>query len=132
MSFAAIILFALAIGVALMLPVAGVWLAIHLVRAVTWAVAGLGTLIGAAVGGLARFVGGMITDTGRCVGHVVTALCALPLALASLSMLRFKAGGHYGRALEDALYGCVISIYRVVLGHPLRLIGSGRPPRCCR
>ncbi len=125
MSFAAIILFALAIGVALMLPVAGVWLAIHLVRAVTWVLAGLGTLIGAAAGGLARFVGGVITDTGRCVGHVVTALCALPLALASLSMLRFKAGGHYGRALEDALYGCVISIYRVVLGHPLRLIGFG-------
>ena len=59
MSFSAIILFALAIGVALLLPVAGVWLAIHVVRGLTWALSGLF----AGVGWIISLVEGCVADT---------------------------------------------------------------------
>lgn len=125
MNFSAILLFALAIGVALMLPVAGVWLAIHLVRGLTWMCAGLASALGWVFRSIFRFIGGMVSDSAQAVGHVVTALFTLPLMVANVPLLRFKAVGHYGRALEDAFYGLVICLYRVVIGHPLRLVGLG-------
>lgn len=125
MSFSAIVLFALAIGAALMLPVAGVWLAINLVRLLTWTCTGLASALGWVFRSIFRFIGGMVSDSAQAVGHLVTAVFTLPLMVANVPLLRFKAVGHYGRALEDAFYGLVICLYRVVIGHPLRLVGLG-------
>ena len=125
MSFSAIVLFALAIGAALMLPVAGVWLVINLVRLLTWTCTGLASALGWVFRSIFRFIGGMVSDSAQAVGHLVTALFTLPLMVANVLLLRFKAVGHYGRALEDAFYGLVICLYRVVVGHPLRLVGLG-------
>lgn len=125
MTFSALILFALAIGVALILPVAGVWLAIHVVRGLTWALSGLFSGVGWLVSSAFRFVGGVITDSAQAVGHLVTAVFMLPLMLANVVLLRFRAAGHYFRAFEDAFYGFTISVYRVAIGHPLRLVGLG-------
>jgi len=121
MSFSVLILFALAIGVALILPVVGVWLAIQLVRGMTW----LASSVALAIGMVFRFVGAVITDSARAVGHLVTGVFTLPLMLANVALLRFRAVGHYFRALEDAFYGLIICVYRVAIGHPLRLIGLG-------
>lgn len=125
MSFSAIVLFALAIGAALVLPVAGVWLAINLVRGLTWMLAGIASALDWVFRSIFRFIGGMVSDSAQAVGHVVTAVFTLPLMVANVFLLRFKAVGHYGRALEDASYGLVICLYRVVIGHPLRLVGLG-------
>ncbi len=125
MSFSAIILFALAIGVALLLPVAGVWLAIHVVRGLTWALSGLFAGVGWIISSVFRFIGGVISDSAQAVGHLVTAAFTLPLMVANVALLRFRAVGHYFRAFEDAFYGFTISLYRVTIGHPLRLVGLG-------
>lgn len=125
MTLSAILLFALAIGIALMLPVAGVWLAIYVVRGITWMCTGLASALGWVFHSIFRFIGGMVTDSAQAVGHLATAAFTLPLMLANVPLLRFRAVGHYGRALEDAFYGVVICLYRVAIGHPLRLVGLG-------
>lgn len=69
------------------------------------------------------FIGGMVMDAARFVGSVVLAVLYVPLVLANLVIGRFSASGHYGRALQHELSGAGLCLYRVVLSHPLRLLG---------
>ena len=125
MSFAPIILFALAIAAAVLLPVAGVWIAVHMVRAVTFLLGAVFGAVGFVFQHAGRFVGGLVTDTVQVIGHLVSLAFALPMVLASACLLRFGAARHYGLAAEDAFYGALISAYRVLVGHPARLVGLG-------
>lgn len=125
MTISWIILFALAIAVALLLPVAGVWVAIQLVRALTFLLGAAFGAVGFVFRHVGSFVGGVISDSVQVVGHLVTLVFSLPMILVSACLLRFGAARHYGVASEDALYGVFIGAYRVLVGHPARLIGLG-------
>lgn len=68
-------------------------------------------------------LGRMIADLFRLVGAVFVAVVFLPLILANIVIGRWSASAHYGRAFTDE---CVIArgcLYRVLIGHPLRLFG---------
>lgn len=72
-----------------------------------------------------RFIGGMISDTLRFIGAVVTSLFYVPLIVGTIVAGRWSAASHYGRALQGELKAGVLSLYRVAVGHPARLMGLG-------
>lgn len=72
-----------------------------------------------------RFVGGMISDTLRFIGAMITSLFYVPLIVGTIVVGRWSAASHYGRALQGELKAGVLSLYRVAVGHPARLLGLG-------
>ena len=82
-------------------------------------------LIGRFIGHVIRFVLGMIKDTLRAVGAIVLAVVLSPLILLNVVIGRWSASAHFGRALKNEFKTAFVSLYRVAVGHPLRLIGLG-------
>ena len=80
-------------------------------------------LIGFLVAHVARFIGGMFSDTFRFVGAIVLMVVLAPLVLGSVVIGRWSAAAHYGRAVKHEIKTACLSIYRVGIGHPFRLIG---------
>lgn len=77
------------------------------------------------VGRVVRFVGSMIRDTLRVVGSLLTSIAFIPLTLANVLIGRWSAAAHYGRALETEVRSIGACLYRLALGHPLKLVGLG-------
>jgi len=78
---------------------------------------------GRGCGRIFGFVGGEIQDALRFVGSVPTSLVFVPLVLLNVLLGRWSAARHYGRALQEEVTVLGTSLYRVVLGHPARLLG---------
>ncbi|GJQ29853.1 MAG: hypothetical protein HBSAPP03_17370 [Phycisphaerae bacterium] len=74
---------------------------------------------------VARFIWGMISDTARFIGAVLLAILYLPLILGNIVIGRWSASGHYGRQFMHEVSTMGTCLYRVAIGHPLRLIGLG-------
>lgn len=68
-------------------------------------------------------IGAWIVDVLRAVGAVVVAIIFVPLVVLSVVIGRWSAASHYGRALSSEIKTCGLCLYRVVIGHPLKLIG---------
>ncbi|GMV25015.1 MAG: hypothetical protein AMXMBFR58_10460 [Phycisphaerae bacterium] len=69
-----------------------------------------------------RFVTGMLIDALRLVGSVVTAIVMVPLIIGNVVLGRWSASAHYGRSLQSEIVSAGLSIYRLVIGHPARLL----------
>jgi len=80
-------------------------------------------VLGFLIAHVARFIGGMFSDTFRFVGAVVLMIVLAPMVLLSVVIGRWSAAAHYGRAVKNEIKTAVVSLYRVGIGHPLRLIG---------
>ncbi|MFQ5748881.1 MAG: hypothetical protein ACE5H3_05405, partial [Planctomycetota bacterium] len=80
-------------------------------------------VFGRCCGRLFGFVGGEIQDSLRFVGSVPTSLVFVPLVILNVLLGRWSAARHYGRALQEEVTVLGTSLYRVVLGHPARLLG---------
>jgi len=117
--------FAIGIVAIAVAPVLAVWLIMQLVKVLGFVLGGGARAIAGLVRHVVRFVHGTIVDSLHIVGHTLTAAVLVPLALGSLAMLRPRSARHYGGALEDELMGALGAVYRVSLGHPVRLLGLG-------
>ncbi len=82
-------------------------------------------LVGELIAHILRFVLGMITDTLRAVGAVVLAFVLAPLILLNVVIGRWSASAHFGRAMKNEIKTIFVSFYRVLIGHPFRLVGLG-------
>jgi len=82
-------------------------------------------LVGRLIAHVIRFVVGMIKDTLRAVGAIVLAVVLSPLILLNVVIGRWSASAHFGRALKNEFKTAFVSLYRVAVGHPLKLIGLG-------
>lgn len=82
-------------------------------------------LLGRFFSHIGRFIGGEIRDIFRFVGAVIVAPVFAFLTLASVVVGRWSASAHYARALRDEVKSAALCVYRVLVGHPLRLIGLG-------
>ncbi|MEX2217499.1 MAG: hypothetical protein WD749_01960 [Phycisphaerales bacterium] len=71
---------------------------------------------------LARFVFGEIGDALRIVGALVTQLVFLPLVIVNILIGRWSAAAHYGRAVSAECKVAGAAVYRMVIGHPARLL----------
>jgi len=119
-----------AIALFALLPVLGVlalatFLAWKLFLGLRWVFVGVLRGIGALLLHVARTLKNMLVDIVHTLGALVTAIAIVPLTLVNFLIGRWSAGRHYGRALEDELVSTLLGLYRIGLGHPLRLIGLG-------
>ncbi|MCE7969663.1 MAG: hypothetical protein DYG94_13100, partial [Leptolyngbya sp. PLA3] len=82
-------------------------------------------VIGFLIAHVARFIGGMFSDTFRFVGALVLMVVLAPLVLGSVVIGRWSAAAHYGRAVKNEIKTASTCVYRVLVGHPFRLVGLG-------
>ncbi len=75
------------------------------------------------IGHIFATIGRWIGDVFRLVGAVVVALVFIPLILLNIVIGRWSASAHFGRALTDEFRTMGACVYRLVVGHPLRLLG---------
>ena len=80
------------------------------------------TGIGWVIRQIFRFIFGEIGDLLRIVGAIITAVIMVPMTIASIILGRWSASAHYGRAIKHELAAGGTSLYRVVIGHPARLL----------
>ncbi|MFG0285919.1 MAG: serine/threonine protein kinase, partial [Phycisphaerales bacterium JB039] len=69
-----------------------------------------------------RFVGGEISDLLRIIGAIITIPFLSLFTVGSVIVGRWSAASHFGRSIKDELVTMGAAIYRVVLGHPARLL----------
>lgn len=71
---------------------------------------------------LGRFVFGELGDGMRIVGALLTQMVFLPLIIVNIVIGRWSAAGHYGRAFHSEMKTMGLCVYRMVIGHPARLL----------
>ncbi len=74
---------------------------------------------------IVRFIIGEVTDIARFVGSVITAIVYIPLILINIVIGRWSASKHFGRSLQDEGSAMAKALYRICIGHPIRLVGLG-------
>lgn len=119
-----------ALGLVLVLvvvvPATLVWLAIRLVGLV-FRVFGLREPSGRGrgPGRIARWARSTLRDTGNLLGNLVGALSLGAFSLTQLLLLRTAAFRRLGSAAGSEVLAAAGAVYRLLLGHPLRLLGLG-------
>ncbi len=81
--------------------------------------------IGFLLGHVGRFIGGMFRDTFRFIGALPAAVVFAVLSVLNVIIGRWSAGAHFGANVQREIKTMASCLYRVCLGHPLRLIGLG-------
>jgi len=122
---AGFVAFVVGTAVTLVVPVLLMWVVFKVFQGLFFVLGGAGRLLGGGARRVGRFVQGEVVDTLHLAGGVVTAGVILPLSLANVLIGRIAAARHYGRALEDEVMSSLVSLYRIALGHPARLLGLG-------
>ncbi|MBX3323042.1 MAG: hypothetical protein KF757_08645 [Phycisphaeraceae bacterium] len=74
---------------------------------------------------IGRFVIGMFSDFFRTIGAVVLLFILAPLTVLNVVLGRWSASAHYGRAFKNEVKTASVSVYRLIVGHPLRFLGLG-------
>ncbi|MEM9167809.1 MAG: hypothetical protein AAGB48_12400 [Planctomycetota bacterium] len=65
----------------------------------------------------------IVTDVFRFFGALLVLPVFIALTVLSVVVGRWSAAGHYGRAVTGEIRSTGLCLYRVVIGHPLRLFG---------
>ncbi|HED53120.1 MAG TPA: hypothetical protein ENJ00_02830, partial [Phycisphaerales bacterium] len=82
-------------------------------------------LVGRLVSHVMRTLVAFLADVLRFIGSVVVIPVFMLLTVISIVFGRWSATGHYGRAVSTEMRSAGLSLYRIAIGHPLRLIGLG-------
>jgi hypothetical protein len=69
-----------------------------------------------------RFIGGEVSDVLRIVGAIITIPFLSLFTIGSVIIGRWSATSHFGRSIKDEVVTAAAALYRVVLGHPARLL----------
>ncbi len=79
--------------------------------------------IGWLIAHIFAFLGGEIKDALRIVGAAITATVFSLLVILNILIFRWSASAHFGRAFSAEIAAAAASVYRIVIGHPARLLG---------
>lgn len=82
-------------------------------------------LVGKLIGHVCKTLVDIVADALRFVGSVLVVPVFMVLTVGSVVFGRWSATAHYGKAVSSEIKSAGLSLYRVALGHPLRLIGLG-------
>lgn len=69
-----------------------------------------------------RFIAGMLGDFVRAIGGIITSIVFIPIIVGNIAIGRWSASKHFGRALQDEIASVGHCFYRVLIGHPARLL----------
>lgn len=72
-----------------------------------------------------RFIIAELGDGLRIIGALLMVVALVPLTLLNIIIGRWSASSHYGRAIESEFRAMGAAIYRMVVGHPARVMGLG-------
>ncbi len=75
------------------------------------------------VGHIFATIGRWITDIFRLIGTVLVIPVFMILTVLSVVVGRWSASAHYGRAVSGEIKSAGLCVYRILVGHPLRLVG---------
>ena len=116
----------LVLVLAVVVPATLVWLAIRLVG-LLFRILGLreSSRSPRGPGRLARWARSTLQDTGNLLGNLVGAVSLAVFALTQVLLLRMAAFRRLGGAAGAELMAAAGALYRLLLGHPLRLLGLG-------
>ena len=103
----------------------GLFVVVKLFQGFGYILGGLGKGVAYFVRHVARFVKGMVVDTVYFAGSLLTGIVIGLLSILNLAIGRWSSFKHYGRAFQDEIASAFGSLYRVGLGHPLRLAFLG-------
>ncbi|MCC6678331.1 MAG: phosphotransferase [Phycisphaerales bacterium] len=78
--------------------------------------------IGFIIRQLFNFIVGEVSDTFRIIGAVITGLLFVPMTIGNIVIGRWSAAAHFGRAIKSECSNVLLSVYRIVIGHPARLL----------
>jgi serine/threonine protein kinase len=76
------------------------------------------------VGQVVRFITAEIADLFRLVGLLITMVALAPLALVNVLLGRWSAAEHFGRSSAAEGRAVLSCLYRLLIGHPVRLVGG--------
>lgn len=82
-------------------------------------------LIGKLIGHVVTTLASIVADALRFVGSILVIPVFMLLTVGSVIFGRWSATSHYGKAVSGEIKSAMLSLYRVGLGHPLRLVGLG-------
>lgn len=82
-------------------------------------------LVGKLISHIVKTLVDIIADALRVVGSILVLPVFMLLTVGSIVFGRWSATGHYGRAVSSEFKSAGLNLYRVAIGHPLRLIGLG-------
>jgi hypothetical protein len=82
-------------------------------------------LVGKLIGHVVKTLVDIVADALRIVGSILVIPVFMLLTVGSVVFGRWSATGHYGRAVSSEIKSAGLNLYRVAIGHPLRLIGLG-------
>ena len=114
-----VLVFALALAAAVL---AMIFLVVPLFRLLGRAIAGLFKGIGFLIVHVFEFVRSMIGDTLRFIGAVLAVVLLAPMTLINLVIGRWSAAGHFAESVKREFTVGALSLYRVALRNPLRLL----------
>lgn len=121
------LLFLIVAVLSVALPIGAIWLVVKLVAGLFWVIGrifgGLFWVVRSGGGRIFNFGRGMVVDSLGAVGALLTAVFFVPFVVGSTALGRWSKVNHYGRALEGELTSFVLCLYRIGLGHPIRLLG---------
>ncbi|MEO1535173.1 MAG: hypothetical protein AAFS11_06390, partial [Planctomycetota bacterium] len=83
----------------------------------------LAKVITKVLGHIFATIGRWITDIFRLVGTILVIPVFMILTVLSVVIGRWSASAHYGRAVSGEIKSAGLCIYRIAIGHPLRLVG---------
>jgi len=100
-----------------------VYIVVPLFRGIGWLIGRFFWFIGAAIAHVGRFVIFMIRDTFRAIGAIPTAIIFALLSTGSVVIGRWSAAAHFAESMKNEFKTLGVSLYRIGLAHPLRLVG---------
>ncbi len=80
-------------------------------------------IIAKVIGHVFATIGRWITDIFRLVGTILVIPVFMVLTVLSVVVGRWSASAHYGRAVSGEIKSAGLCLYRIAIGHPLRLVG---------
>ncbi|MCC6285243.1 MAG: hypothetical protein IT439_08090 [Phycisphaerales bacterium] len=80
------------------------------------------TLLGQILRRITGFIAGEAGDALRLAGTALTGALLVPLAAFSVLVGRWSAASHYGKAIQAEVKSFGLCVYRMVIGHPVRLL----------
>lgn len=69
-----------------------------------------------------NFIVGEASDVFRIIGALITGVLFVPMTLGNIVIGRWSAAAHFGRAIKSECSNVLLSLYRIVIGHPARLL----------
>jgi len=99
-----------------------IFVAVPLFKGIGWVIANTFKGIGWLIVHIFQYVAGTLRDLVRSVGAVIATIAFVPLVLLNVIIGRWSASAHFGRAVQAEIMTLGHCLYRVVIGHPLRLL----------